>query len=306
MSSANKALISISVLLLAVLGMIFGLNMGDDEITADSDSEIVTGDMDYVEVTFLDIGQGDATFIEFGNGEQMLVDCSIDARIIEALGRVMPYYDHDLDYLVITHPDTDHYGGCSEVLERFDVRNIVYTGVQKEDQSWLDFWDKLESEPADYYEIDGEGVWEIASTTIHFLYPDHSLADNSNIPGSEADVSGNNTSIVFKLSYGDMDLLMTGDAEEELEEYLIGVYGDQLDVEVLKVGHHGSGSSSMQEFLDIVSPLQTIISCGAGNKFGHPSRRVLKRLERVGSSVWRTDLNGDIIIGMYKDKVEVF
>ena len=83
-------------------------------------------------ITFLDIGQGDATFIEFPNGEQMLVDCAEDGKILEALGRVMPYYDRDIDYLMITHPDFDHYGGCTDVLNRFEVKNIVYNGFKKE------------------------------------------------------------------------------------------------------------------------------------------------------------------------------
>ncbi|MBD3311294.1 MAG: MBL fold metallo-hydrolase [Candidatus Magasanikbacteria bacterium] len=306
MRPINKAIFSLLTLLIAILAMIFYLHEGEIQTSADEGSEINSvGSTDEIKVTFLDIGQGDATFIEFPNGEQMLVDCAIDARIIEALGRVMPYYDHDIDYLLVTHPDTDHYAGCTEVLKRFDVKNIIYTGVQKEDDTWLEFWNTVEQEPADYYEINDEGVWEIASTTIHFLYPDHSLVEDSEIPGTEKEANGNNTSIVFKLSYGDMDLLMTGDAEEDLEEYLLAIYGDQLDVNILKAGHHGSGSSSMQDFIDMVGPDHTIISCGQNNKFGHPSRRVLKRLERAGSEIWRTDLLGDIIVYINRDSVFV-
>jgi competence protein ComEC len=300
----KKAQLFVAILLAIILGLLFYISNpsidSQDKLSDGLQGPIVAND--FVKVTFLDIGQGDATFIEFPDGVQMLVDCAIDARIIEALGRVMPYYDHEIDYLLITHPDLDHYGGCTEVMKRFEIKNIVYTGMRKEyDDFWVEFWRTIEDEGAEYIEIDGEVVWDIASTTLHFLYPDHSIVDDPNIPGIDNDTGANNSSIVFKLSFGESDILLTGDAEAELEVYLIATYGEQLDVESLKAGHHGSGSSSIQEFLDLVSPSSTFISSGLDNRYGHPSRRVLKRLERVGSQVWRTDLRGDIIIKMKED-----
>jgi competence protein ComEC len=301
----QKFIYIIFIFLVIILGMLFNLKKGkleDREVYEDHEN-IST---DYVKMTYLDIGQGDATFIEFPDGQQMLVDCSEDARVIEALGRVMPYYDKQIDYLMITHPDLDHYGGCTEVLKRFDVKNIVYTGMRKDyDDMWLEFWQAIEDEGGEYHEINSEDAWEIASTTLHFLYPDHPIKYSQNIPGLEKEVGANNTSIVFKLTYGDMDVLMTGDAEEELEEYLLTTYDEQLDVEALKIGHHGSGGSSIQEFVNITSPEYSFISCGAGNRFGHPSRRIIKRLERVSSTVWRTDLKSDIITMIYKDRIVV-
>lgn len=300
----KKVQLFIGIILAIVVGMLFYLKDDVQDVENVQNNENVVND--YVKVTFLDIGQGDATFIEFPDGQQMLVDCSEDARVIEALGRVMPYYDHDIDYLLITHPDSDHYGGCTEVMRRFDIKNIIYSGLQKENNGmWVEFWRAMGDEGAEYFEIEAEDVWSIASTTLHFLYPDHSIALDAKIPGTEKEPNTNNTSIVFKLSYGDMDLLMTGDAEEELEQYLTATYDEQLNVEALKAGHHGSGSSSIQEFLDLVSPSSTFISCGLNNQFGHPSRRILKRLERVESGIWRTDTMGDIILQMKRDSMEV-
>lgn len=260
-----------------------------------------------LKVTYLDIGQGDASFIEFPDGKQMLVDCAIDGRILEALGRVMPYYDHDIDYLFVTHPDLDHYGGCAEVLDRFDVKNIVYNGLEKRgDQMWESFWLAIQNENANYIEADQEYVWDIASTTLHILYPDHSIRGNKNIPNSTVEANANNTSVVFKLSYLDKSMLFMGDAEEELEEYLIATYGDQLDVDVLKLGHHGSDSSSTEDFISITSPTDAIASCGLGNKFGHPSRRILSRIERISSStIWRTDWQGDIFLNLDESGFEI-
>jgi competence protein ComEC len=299
----KKAQLIILIVLAITVGMLFYIKKDDKELTSEVQGEKLVQN-DFVKVTFLDVGQGDATFIEFQDGEQMLVDCSQDARVVEALGRVMPYYDHEIDYLMITHPDLDHYGGCVEVMNRFDVKNIVYNGLKKEnDEMWTEFWQAIQNEGAKYFVIEKEDVWNISSTSLHFLYPDHSIAEDAKIPGDKKEPNTNNTSIVFKLSYGEEDLLMMGDAEEDLEKYLIQTYDGQLDVEVIKAGHHGSATASSQEFLDLTSPSSTIISCGLNNRFGHPSRRVLKRLEREGSGIWRTDLGGDIMMVVKNDQI---
>ncbi len=285
----KKAFVIVFILFLIVLGLLWYLKKDEIKI-------IEVAKENKLAVTFLDIGQGDATFIQFPDGQQMLVDCAIDARIIEALGRVMEFYDHDLDYLLITHPDLDHYGGCVEVLNRFEVKHIIYTGFRKDDNDfWVAFWQAIQTEEAEYTEIDHDDVWKIASTTVHFLYPDHSIVENPNIPGYNKDTGINNTSIVFTLDQAGTKVLLTGDAEAELEEYLLQTYGEQLKADILKASHHGSAGASIQEFIDMVSPKYAVFSAGANNNFGHPSLRVIRRLERAGSTIWRTDLQGDIV-----------
>lgn len=295
----KKAIIFILILVIVVLGLLWYIKK-DDTVTSPTDVEII---QDKLVVTFLDVGQGDATFIEFPDGRQMLVDCAIDGRILEALGRVMEFYDKDLDYLLITHPDSDHYGGCEEVLSRFNVGTIIYNGFKKEyDNMWQSFWTAVQNENAQYIEVDSEDTWEVASTTVHFLYPDQPLALATTTWQKES----NNGSIVFELNYEGIETLLTGDAEAELEEYLVHTYGEQIDTDILKIGHHGSGGASIQEFVDMASPLYSAISCGLGNKFGHPSRRVTKRLERASSTIWRTDLVGDITLIIQEDgQVEI-
>jgi competence protein ComEC len=253
-----------------------------------------------LKLTFLDIGQGDATYVEFHDGTDMLIDCAIDGRILEALGRVMEWNDRTLDYLIVTHPDLDHYGGCEEVLTRFDVGTIVYNGLKKEDSKlWQSFDRAVRAEGAEYLEIGQYDVWEIASTTITFLYPDHEIAVDTKVPGRATDTGANDTSIVMTLRHGPTSIALMGDAEDPLEAYLAETYGEELDVDILKLGHHGSDSSSSEEFLGLVSPQDAIVSAGKENKYGHPSLRVLKRVERASSTLWRTDAQGDIrvIIG---------
>lgn len=282
------------ILLLIVLGLLWKIK---SESSFNPTIETIAEEAEKnLKITFLDVGQGDASFIEFNDGQQMLIDCGIDARILEALGRVVPYYDRTIDYLVITHSDNDHYGGCIDVLDRFEVKNIVYNGLEKfSDNFWIEFWEKVENERANYFKIAKLDVWEIASTTITFYYPNHDLEENFNIPGETKKTNNNNTSIVLELNYLDHEVLFTGDMEESLEKYLLSVFAEKLDSDILKVGHHGSATASGQEFLDVVTPRYAIISAGQNNKFGHPSPRVLKRLERAGTEVLRTDSQGDII-----------
>ncbi len=292
--SMKKFIFIIFILLLIVLGLLWKIksesspNLAVETIAEETEKNL--------KITFLDIGQGDASFIEFIDGQQMLIDCGIDARILEALGRVMPYYDRVIDYLVVTHPDNDHYGGCIDVLDRFEVKNIIYNGLEKSaDKFWQEFWQRIENENANYFKIEKLDVWEVASTTMTFYYPNHDLAENLNIPGSDKKASDNNTSIIFELNYLGHEILFTGDMEETLEKYLLSVFAEKLDSDILKVGHHGSATASSQEFLKIVSPKYAVISTDKNNKFGHPSLRILKRLERSETEILRTDLQGDIV-----------
>ncbi|HRH23494.1 MAG TPA: MBL fold metallo-hydrolase [Candidatus Magasanikbacteria bacterium] len=249
-----------------------------------------------LEITFLDIGQGDATYITFANGEDMLVDCAIDGRILEALGRVMDWKDKEIDYLVVTHPDLDHYGGCEEVMNRFEIKHVVYNGLKKEDSKLWKSFDAAAHMEGEYMEITHPTDWIIASTTLTFSYPDHEIGVDSKIPGRKIDTGSNDTSIVMKVFHGNTSVLLMADAEDALEKYLIETYGQELDADILKLGHHGSDTSSGEDLLELVSPADAIVSAGIDNSYGHPSRRVLKRLSRVSSTVWRTDEQGDIIV----------
>lgn len=262
------------------------------------------GKQNFLEVVFLDVGQGDATYFEFKNGEQMLVDCSKDRRVLQGLGEVMWFYDRSLDYLVITHPDLDHYGGCIDVLKRFEVENIIYSGIRKEKSKfWHAFWSQYQKEDANYITIEGPRKLKIASSTINFLYPDHNLRENKSVPEKEFE-STNNTSIVFTLKFGGNKILMTGDAEKKLERYLSDKYGDKLNSKIYKMGHHGSDSSSNEFFIKRVKPEISVASAGKDNSFGHPSYRVVSRLKRLGSKIWRTDQDGNILLRIFKDKVQ--
>ena len=247
-------------------------------------------------VVFLNVGQGDAALVEFENGGRMLVDCGPDRKILQKLGEYLPFFDRRIDYLLVTHPDLDHYGGCSDVLKRYEIKNIVINGEEKNyDNYWLTWKKYLDEERANVLLVNHAQAWQIASNTLEFLSPDPSLNIESK------DQEGNNFSIVFKLKFQEKTFLFTGDTEEDMENLLVEKYCatstpcKALASTYLKLGHHGSDTSSGEKFLNAVSPDTAIASVGK-NKFGHPSRRIIRRLERMGTDIWRTDEKGDMII----------
>lgn len=243
---------------------------------------------DEFEVIFFDIGQGDSALIKFGNGEKMLVDCGSDKNVLYGLGKHLPFFDRTIDYLLITHFDLDHYGGCIDVLKRYSVSNVILNGQDGSDKYFYSWQEILAEKNINQKIIHGFEKLDIASSSLIFLSPDPEFGFTDK----------NENSIVFKLDAPAQDFLFTGDMGGELEEKLIEKYCSStcefLNVDVLKVGHHGSDNSSSEEFLEFVSPEVSIISVGE-NSFGHPSLRVLRKLERVGSQVFRTDELGDLV-----------
>lgn len=300
----KKWIATLSLILIVILLLRWHLFL-TEQTTGEAQASETIHPTGTVEMVFLDIGQGDATLITFPNEQQMLVDCAIDARILESLGNHLPYYDKHIDYLVVSHPDKDHYGGCIDVLERFDIGTIVLSGFIKEQAFFQTFMESVDAEQAEVITITEPQSWDIASTTIEFLYPDQPIAELEHIPGTERENDANNSSIIFVLEFAGKRVLMPADAEAEIEEYLIEQYAEYLDVDIYKAGHHGSSGSSMQALVDLMSPAHTIFSAGADNHYGHPSPRIIKRMQRAGSQIWRTDLNGDILVTLDEDSIYV-
>jgi len=206
----------------------------------------------------------------------------------------MPFFDRTIEYLVVTHPDLDHYLGCIDVLDRYRVERVWWTGRDNaNDAQWQVFKEAVAREGAEVRVIDRVARYDIGETVIDVLYPDHSVADESG--DSAKGGVNNNTSIVMRVQRGTLSALLTGDAEEELERHLVQEYGARLHAQILKAGHHGSNTSSIQEFLDAVAPETAVISAGKNNKYGHPTERVLRRLERAGAAIRRTDFEGDVV-----------
>ena len=253
----------------------------------------------FLEVIFFDIGQGDAIFIVTPQKHQILIDGGPDSTILEKLAKEMPFWARSIDLLILTHPEKDHLFGLIEVLKRYRVENILWTGVLRDTSGYKEWTNLLEKEEAKIF-IARAGQKIKWSRTIldhlEILYPFEILE------GKEFK-NTNDTSIVAKLVFGEISFLFTGDAGKSVENELIGEYSLSnwpefaiLDSDVLKVGHHGSKTSTGDEFVQQVSPKIAVISAGKGNPYGHPHQEVLEVLEKYGIKILRTDLDGDIKI----------
>lgn len=240
-----------------------------------------------LKVYFFDVGQGDAIFIEAPNGNQVLIDGGPDNAVLEKLGEVMPFYDNDLDLVVMTHSDADHAAGLIDVLSRYNVGNIIYSNIMR-NSALYNAWQKTVAEeganivdPVAGKEIDlGNGA------TLTVLHPAESLV-------GRVMNKVNNDSIVLTIKYGETDILLTGDIEARAERQII-LSGADIDADIMKVAHHGSKTSTIEEFLYDVSPQVAVIQVGAKNRYGHPTQEVLSRLENFGIKYYRNDVDGDI------------
>ena len=245
----------------------------------------------FLEVNFFDVGQGDAIFIETPQRYQILIDGGPSSIILEKLSKEMPFWDRSIDLIILTHPEKDHLAGLIEVLKKYRVENILWTGVIR-DTSGYQEWVRLIKNEKTKIKIAQAGQKVKWQRTVldHFevLYPFKSLE------GQEFNDS-NNTSIIAKLICGKNSFLFTGDAYKSVERELIDKKVG-IDSNVLKVGHHGSKTSSAEEFIKEVSPEIAVIQVGQDNPYGHPHPETLETLTKYGIKILRTDKDGDIKI----------
>lgn len=229
---------------------------------------------EYLRVSYLDIGQGDATFIESPTGVQVLVDGGRNDRaVLRELPKVMGFFDRRIDMVVATHPDSDHIGGLIDVLKRYDVDTILMTNNVNDTPAYDAFMVEVRREGATILEAQRDQVYDLGlgesgSTTLTILFPDRDVEH----------LESNTSSIVARLSYGEADFLLTGDSPSAIERYLVELDGTALRSEVLKLGHHGSRTSTDSQFLEMVKPKYGIISAGKNNEYGHPHKEVMELL----------------------------
>lgn len=251
----------------------------------------------FLEVNFFDVGQGDAIFIETPKRQQILIDGGPDSIILAKLAKEMPFWDRSIDLLILTHPERDHLIGLIEVLKRYKIDYILWTGIVK-DTSEFQEWERLIEE-----EKEKEGAqikiarvgqriscltWNVKQWAIEILYPFENLE-------GKVFKDSNNTSIIAKLIFKENSFLFSGDAYKSVEREILDK-GANINSDVLKVGHHGSKTSSSEEFIARVSPKIAVILAGKENPYGHPHREVLETLTKYGIKILTTAKNGDIKI----------
>lgn len=261
-------------------------------------------------LSFLDVGQGDAAVIEIPGGKVIVIDAGPQSGEYDSGERtVAPYLRRrgisQIDMLIISHPDDDHLGGIPYLLEEFDVREVLASGQPTNTGLYKAYAADVIAEGCTV-DTTRRGMMrsDVGDVRIYVLSPPSAFIQADTTRRS---LNLNMTSVVVRMDYGRVSFLFTGDAETIAEREMVHYYGDFLKCTLLKVGHHGSKTSSTQEFLDVVRPEYAVISVGKFNKFKHPSQDALARLRGVHADVYRTDEEGAIIFetdGTTLDHVE--
>ncbi len=243
-----------------------------------------------LKITFLDVGQGDAAVVESPSGKVMIIDTGGLRHDGDTEGRkvVAPFLRSEginhVDAILLTHPHADHIGGAVDLIDRFSVSELADNGQDAEVPLVAGILKEAQSHGAIYHR---------ATRGDTFDFGDGVQAKVLEPSGETLQRSENNASLMIKIEYGKTSCLMTGDAELGEEEALEQT-GDSLRSEVLKVGHHGSRTSTSEKFLNAVHPKFAVISVGVRNLYGHPSMEVTDRLRSIGAAVFRTDKNGAV------------
>ncbi len=242
-----------------------------------------------LKVAVLDIGQGDSIYVEAPNGRQMLIDGGRTSKILSRLSEVMPFGDRSIDVLVVTNPDADHFAGFINVLENYDVGMVMESGTVSTSKTYKAFVALLaEKKIPDVLARSGMDVLLDAKKNVHMeiLFPDRDVSHFTHNDGS----------IVSRLIYGATSVMLTGDATKHTENILVSKYPkEELESTILKVGHHGSRTSSGASFVKAVAPKYSVISDGKNNSYGHPHKETLDTLLSAGVKILRTDELGTIV-----------
>lgn len=235
----------------------------------------------------MDVGQGDAIYIESPTGLQVVVDGGQNTAVLRELPKLMPYGDRFIDAVIATHPDADHIGGLVDLLSRYRVGMFIDPGVEKSTATARALKKKVETLHIAHRIARRGMVLDLGSgARLEILFPDY---DVSTLASDNANEGG----VVARLVYGESEALLMADVPVSVEEKL--VYSKAvLTSDVLKVGHHGSRTSTSEALLEAARPQVAIISVGAQNRYGHPTTDVLDRLLAFGITVFRTDEKGTV------------
>ena len=293
-----KAIIAVIIL---VIASIFGINVADiiptgsnisslpatifeqkNDTQSESGVQEASGELF---LTMIDVGQADS-FLLVQDETVALVDCGTRSTGKDVVEYLKGLGINKIDYVFGTHPHDDHMGGMYDIITNFEIGKIILPKVEsgKVTSNW---YIKLMQEiKTGDYELEYAKVgttYGLGEAIIKVIGPISSPEDNLN-----------NYSIVLKVSFGEMDVIMTGDAETEVEKEILES-GENIDAEILKVGHHGSNTSSSEEFIDAISPDYALISAKVGNKYEHPMESTMNKLESRYIEVYRTDENGTVV-----------
>jgi competence protein ComEC len=261
-------------------------------------------DTNILEITFFDIGQGDSALIQMPSGEKILIDAGPTNSIVSKLQNKFSFFDRNIDYILMTHPDADHVSGFYFVAQNFNIKNILENGDKNKDtEIYKNIEDQFQKENLQKQEIfvncgDEINFTDSNKPKIFMLHP-----SQNNLISNDT----NENSIVALLVYGKYSFLFTGDADKEVEKNLFKeidscfsnedinlIKQDLKNLTILKVSHHGSKSASSEDFIKILKPEYSVVSVGEHNRYGHPNQETVQILEKYSKNIFYTSNDGDI------------
>jgi competence protein ComEC len=238
------------------------------------------------QATFFDVGQGDAMLFQTPKNIKILIDGGRDNKIINELGKYLSWLDRDIDIVIATHDDADHIFGLVQVLEKYNVKILFVSLPNSSNPIMQKVIDTAKDRNIKIITVEKPGQIETEDgVTLKFLFP---------TTNQDMVEDGNNASIVTQIIYQDKKILSTGDLGILGEKYLVNLYGNELKSNILKLGHHGSNTSTSAEFLQKVRPEVAIVSAGRQNQFGHPHESVISLVKNFGIQIRQTQTEGNI------------
>ncbi len=293
----KKFLLGLAVLaVLTVVGLATGELTPEElmgETTTNADIAAVA-DSDFA-VHFVDVGQGDCILIESG-GKTMLIDAGENGNEEAVFAYLKQQKVESFDYIVATHPHSDHIGGMYEVMSDYPVKNVIMPRLSKNNTPTTVTYEKMlkaaKASDAKVIAAVPGNIYSLGGAEFQILAP------------FKQDENMNNMSVAVKLTYQGRSFLFTGDAETDVEEQMLGSEYD-LSADVFKLGHHGSTTSNSEEFLRAVNPDYAVICCGEDNSYGHPHREIMDLVYDMELSVYRTDKDGSVVFTVENNEIKV-
>jgi competence protein ComEC len=233
-------------------------------------------------VTFLDVGQGDAIVIQNEN-TVMLIDAGTNKTAVNLINELKSMAISRFDVIIATHPNEDHIGGMDNVINNFEVRQVIMPEESANTQTYQDVLKAINNKALTISVPKAGSSFNLGSAICTVLAPNSQNYEDTN-----------NYSIVLRVVYGSVSFLLTGDAGTDSEKGILGK-GYTLKSDVLKVGHHGSADSTSNPFLEAIAPRDAVILVGQDNDYGHPHKETLSKLNTAGIKIYRTDMNGTIV-----------
>ena len=284
----NKKAQLLTIIIFGIIA-IFSVYFGKDIVSTDIGTP--TG---VIEISYLDVGQGDAAYIKV-NDFDILIDAGPKSDSDKLMKQLEEKNIDDFEIVIATHPHEDHIGGMTKVFEKYDVESFYMPKVTNTTKTFENMIKAVSNEGLTAKVIKEGTSFDLGEGCRIDVYS----------PMQESYDNFNDYSPIMKLTYGNKSFIFTGDAEKTVEKEVVEKYSKELKADVIKFGHHGSSTSSTKEFIEAISPKYGIISCGLDNSYGHPHRETLSIIDEMGIETYRTDKQGQITITSDGNNIEI-